>query len=455
MKKIIFTGLTALMMCGTFIVNAQTCSIGSVNYATLDDALAAVTTGQTIKLLANIDYAKGITVNGISIAFDMNGFNLNVTNTGGIGLNVTNSGKVNMASYINGQLNITGSSEGVHADGGCAANVTNATSTGSPNKAAAGSNGGIIYVFGNLTAVANDGLGAIAANGGTITVNGAINVPATATYIMLQSTVKTAADFTEPTTLSDFLTYTNGSSMVWVKGQAWHIGWPNAADVTATLSGSSPNYTLTISGTGAMRDFTSGSVPWNSVSSSITSVVIEQGVISIGYASFEGCSDLTSVSIPNSVTLIGLHTFANCSGLTSITCLNPVPGNITLGGFVFDGVNKTTCILYVPAGSYTTYRDADQWKDFTHINETTGIAAVEIPNLKLYPNPVKDALYITAESAIDKVEIYDVNGRAVMTTRGLIPSPQQTINVSSLAPGVYAVKVYAAQGAATRKIIKN
>jgi len=43
--------------------------------------------------------------------------------------------------------------------------------------------------------------------------------------------------------------------------QTWNIGYPNAEDLTATLSGT----TLTISGTGAMKDFSDFSglrAPW-------------------------------------------------------------------------------------------------------------------------------------------------------------------------------------------------
>jgi hypothetical protein len=34
---------------------------------------------------------------------------------------------------------------------------------------------------------------------------------------------------------------------------------------------------------------------------------------------------------------------------------------------VFDHVDKSTCVLYVSAGSISAYQTADQWKDFTNI----------------------------------------------------------------------------------------
>jgi len=36
---------------------------------------------------------------------------------------------------------------------------------------------------------------------------------------------------------------------------------------------------------------------------------------------------------------------------------------------VFKEFDKTACILYVPKGSYSSYRAAPEWKDFTTILE--------------------------------------------------------------------------------------
>ena len=79
------------------------------------------------------------------------------------------------------------------------------------------------------------------------------------------------------------------------------------------------NGVLTISGTGAMTDYPSySSTPWYSNQSSIRSLVIEDGVISIGSYAFYSCGSLTSVTIPNSVTSIGNRAFDGCNSLTSV-----------------------------------------------------------------------------------------------------------------------------------------
>ena len=83
---------------------------------------------------------------------------------------------------------------------------------------------------------------------------------------------------------------------------------------------------LTISGTGAMNDYSGTSAPWYSYSYriSIKSVIVENGVTSIGNHAFYKCSNLTSVTIPNSVTSIGEYAFSYCTGLTSVTIPNSV-----------------------------------------------------------------------------------------------------------------------------------
>ena len=53
--------------------------------------------------------------------------------------------------------------------------------------------------------------------------------------------------------------------------------------------------------------------------SSLTSITLPDSLREIGYRAFDECSGLTSITIPNSVVLIGHSAFMNCSRLTSIT----------------------------------------------------------------------------------------------------------------------------------------
>ncbi len=75
---------------------------------------------------------------------------------------------------------------------------------------------------------------------------------------------------------------------------------------------------ITISGTGAMTNYSAGSAPWSSQSDSIKSVVIENSVTSIGNYAFNGCANLASVTIHESVTAIRTNAFSNCTSLTNV-----------------------------------------------------------------------------------------------------------------------------------------
>ena len=100
--------------------------------------------------------------------------------------------------------------------------------------------------------------------------------------------------------------------------------------------------TLTISGTGKMRDFDYSTKP---SFGNITEVIIEDGVTSIGSCVFYNCSGLTDVTIGNSVTSIGDDAFYNCSGLTSVT----IPNSVTsIGSYAFSDCSKLTGINVEP-----------------------------------------------------------------------------------------------------------
>lgn len=78
--------------------------------------------------------------------------------------------------------------------------------------------------------------------------------------------------------------------------------------------------TLTISGTGAMTDYTkSGVAPWNKDYEEIRFVVIENGVTTIGEYAFENCTLLESVAISDSVEKMGKYAFSGCSALKRIS----------------------------------------------------------------------------------------------------------------------------------------
>lgn len=101
-------------------------------------------------------------------------------------------------------------------------------------------------------------------------------------------------------------------------------------------------YTLTISGSGSMKNFPFGSdQPWYSFKQQITSVVIHPGVTSIGECAFSWFPKLTHVDIADSVISIGGNAFKSCSSLTNIT----IPQNVTyIGGLAFSDCTSLSSI---------------------------------------------------------------------------------------------------------------
>ena len=74
----IFTfGISSLAVSGSA---EDVCEINGVGFQTLGQALNAVSSGQTIKLLKNIEHNSGIEIIDKRITFDLNGFTLNVVN---------------------------------------------------------------------------------------------------------------------------------------------------------------------------------------------------------------------------------------------------------------------------------------------------------------------------------------------------------------------------------------
>lgn len=171
--------------------------------------------------------------------------------------------------------------------------------------------------------------------------------------------------------------------------------------------------TLTISGTGAMTNYTSSDAPWKTYSVIVKYVVIENGVTLIGSRAFLGCNTMISVTIPNSVTSIGNYAFFGCSRCTSIEIPNSVtsigdnafedcglkhvsiPNSVTsIGSHAFEGCFRLTSIE-IP--NSVTSIEGSTFYGCTGLNSVTignsitsigsyafyrcsGLTSIEIPN---------------------------------------------------------------------------
>ncbi len=153
---------------------------------------------------------------------------------------------------------------------------------------------------------------------------------------------------------------------------------------------------LTISGTGAMRDFTfprdgtiqGNDVPWYEFNSQIKKIVIGEGVTTVGAYAFYLNETVEEATVPASLTRVGDSAFSNCSalrefllpeGLTQIgssafyQCENlrgvKLPASLTnLGSFAFSGC-KCLTEIELPANLVVLGE---------HAFGDTGISAIEV-----------------------------------------------------------------------------
>lgn len=148
----------------------------------------------------------------------------------------------------------------------------------------------------------------------------------------------------------------------------------------------------------------------------------DYSVTTIGAGAFMGNTELTEVTIPGTVSEIGESAFSGCSNLSviysfpvsAVSFVKARQAGTRADGVesVFEGVNKETCMVYVPVGSVESYRNSDLWKDFKSILEmgSTGIS--------------------TPGADCRSFDVYDLSGRRVRAN---------ATSCSGLAKGIYAV----------------
>jgi len=131
--------------------------------------------------------------------------------------------------------------------------------------------------------------------------------------------------------------------------------------------------------------------------------------------------------------------FRGCTGLTSIECRATLPPSLESN--VFHDVPKNIP-LYVPDESVTAYQNANQWKDFLDIRplSTVSIEANSSYELLVYPNPVKDLVFIKGIGQNAVLKIYDINGRQIYFKEN--PIENQSIDISFFPSGIYMFKIF-------------
>ena len=87
--------------------------------------------------------------------------------------------------------------------------------------------------------------------------------------------------------------------------------------------------------------------------------------------------------------------------------------------------------------------------DNTSENEMDNFALNDA--VTMYPNPVKNFLFIRSNYPITRVQVFSLLGNLVKDEFGDI----ERINMSSMNSGIYMIKIYSNQFFVTKKLIKK
>ena len=102
-------------------------------------------------------------------------------------------------------------------------------------------------------------------------------------------------------------------------------------------------HVLSFLGTGDMDDFVDSAPGWYDYRASIEKITLPDGLTSIGYGAFEGCSKVTEITVPDGVARFRVSTFKGCSALKKITFTASVKD---IEHHAFDGCSSLQDVFY-------------------------------------------------------------------------------------------------------------
>ena len=133
-------------------------------------------------------------------------------------------------------------------------------------------------------------------------------------------------------------------------------------------------HTLTISGTGAMYDYSGNDMPWLLFRDTTDMVVLPQGITHIGDNAFNGFAKLNKIELPSTLTSIGANAFAGCRKLYDIYSYAVEPPMADNSSFANYNVN-----LYVPCDNLRDYQMDAVFGSFKYIQCISSTDIEQIP----------------------------------------------------------------------------
>ena len=101
-------------------------------------------------------------------------------------------------------------------------------------------------------------------------------------------------------------------------------------------------------------------------------------------------------------------------------------------------VKDTTITIVKKTGTQVTYSMYDIDKIFFEYKTTTSVQNA-VSDITFYPNPSSDVIFIKIDKENTHIEIYNINGNKVLSTKSTNGTTQ--INISGLNKGLYLIKI--------------
>ena len=178
---------------------------------------------------------------------------------------------------------------------------------------------------------------------------------------------------------------------------------------------------LTLTGSGDMLDYpVSVAAPWHHYAKSITTLIVGEGVTSLGDRAFYGCTGLTSVSLPSTLRRVGRSAFYDCKSLFVIVLPDSVQ---EIGPYAFRG-----CRSLVAAALPEKLKSLGEYAFAKAVSLTT----LQIPKgIKTVPEGLfcgcRSLALVALPETVEKIDRY------AFTDCGAYPAVIQPVSYDSLA----------------------
>jgi serine protease len=164
------------------------------------------------------------------------------------------------------------------------------------------------------------------------------------------------------------------------------------------------------------------------------------------YGGFSG----TSAATPMVTGAIGLLNAYACEKVMDIVKSDPAKGNLLFRQFILEGVDTLPSLAgkNATAGRLNILKSMQAMDRYCYGLNTKHVNVLQ--KIVIFPNPGNGLLQVESYSPVLKVECYDVAGRMVDHAFN-----EGKLDISTLASGIYYIRVETAEGAKVLPYVKN